>query len=119
MGFKQHFKKIRDGYVIRQVRSLSLPAFSDSPARRYRVLFSGRVQKVGFRLEVYELARRLGLTGFCRNLENGDVLAELQGPEAKIQFLLSFLESLKRIQIRRKVVTPLELQPEERDFLRL
>lgn len=119
MGFKRQFKKIRDGYVIRQVRNLSFPAFPDSPARRYRVLFSGRVQKVGFRLEVYELARRLGLTGFCRNLENGDVLAELQGPEAQIQFLLSFLESLKRIQIRRKVVTPLELQPEERNFLRL
>ena len=119
MRFKQSFKPLRDGYVIRQVERLSLPAFPEGPARRYRVLFSGRVQKVGFRLEVCQLARRLGLTGFCRNLDNGDVLTELQGTEERIQFLLSFMSSLTRIKIRRRVVTPLELQAEETDFLRL
>ncbi|MBQ9991783.1 MAG: acylphosphatase [Lachnospiraceae bacterium] len=76
---------------------------------RYRVLFSGRVQKVGFRLEVCELAVRLGLTGFCKNLENGDVLAEFQGTEEKINFLISFMESLKRIRITNKVMEKLEV----------
>lgn len=119
MSLKQQFKTIRDSYVIRQVQRLTLPDFSSHPIRRYRVLFSGRVQKVGFRLEVCELARRLGLTGYCRNLENGDVLAELQGPEEKIQYLLSFMESLKRIKINRKIITELELHTEEAEFLRL
>lgn len=119
MSLKQCFKTIRDGYVIHQVERLSLPAFPEGPTHRYRILFSGRVQKVGFRLEVCQLARRLGLTGFCRNLDNGDVLAEFQGTEDRIQFLLSFMSSLTRIKIRRRVVTPLELQAEETDFLRL
>lgn len=119
MNLKQRFKKVRDAYVIRQVRRLTLPGFPEQPLRRYRVRFSGRVQKVGFRLEVCELARRLGLTGFCQNLESGDVLAELQGPEERIRFLISFMESLKRIRIRRKVMTELELWADERDFLRL
>ena len=68
---------------------------------------------------VRELAARLGPTGYCRNPENGDVLAELQGPEERIRFLISFMESLKRIRIRRKVMTELELRADERDFLRL
>lgn len=118
MRFKQTLKKLRDDYVIGQVQRLTLPAFPEEPPRRYRVRFSGRVQKVGFRLEVCELAQRLDLTGFCQNLENGDVLAELQGGETRIFFLLSFMESLKRIKIREKVVTPMDFHPGETGFAR-
>ena len=100
MSLKDTFKKIRDDYVIRQAHSVELPEFMSGTVRRYRVKFSGRVQKVGFRLEVCELAQRLGLTGWCRNLENGDVLAEFQGPTERIDFLISFMESLKRIKNR-------------------
>ena len=116
MSLKRKFKQIRDNYVIGQVARLSLPDFPDEPPCRLRVHFSGRVQKVGFRLEVYELARRLGLTGFCRNLENGDVLAEFQGPTERIDFLISFMESLKRIKIREKSVEELELISGESGF---
>jgi acylphosphatase len=70
-------------------------------------------------LETYELAKRLELTGFCRNLENGDVLAELQGPEDKIRFLISFMESLKRIKIKHKEVSLLDIDPRETEFLQL
>lgn len=118
MNFKHKLKTLRDNYVIRQVSAAVLPDFPPSPVRRYRILFSGRVQRVGFRLEVCQMARRLGLTGFCKNLENGDVLAEIQGPDCKIQYLLSFMESLKRIRIRRKTVTALDLDPQENAFTR-
>ena len=118
MRLKQALKKLRDNYVIGQVQRLTLPPFPEEPPHRYRVRFSGRVQKVGFRLEVCELAQRLSLTGFCQNLENGDVLAEFQGGETRIFFLLSFMESLKRIKVREKVMTPLELQPNETGFIR-
>ena len=91
---KETFKKVRDWLVIDQVRRAKLPDFPESHVCRYRIIFSGRVQKVGFRLEVQEFAKRLGLTGFCENLPNGDVLAELQGEENKILFLVSFMESL-------------------------
>ena len=52
MSLKDTFKKIRDDYVIRQAHSVELPEFMSGTVRRYRVKFSGRVQKVGFRLEM-------------------------------------------------------------------
>ena len=119
MSLKQSLKKIRDNYVTNQVQRVSLPDFPPDRRYRLRVTFSGRVQKVGFRQEVRELALRLGLTGFCKNLENGDVAAELQGPENQIQFLLTFMESLKRIKIRQKVVEEIPLISGETTFLRL
>ena len=84
--------------------------------KQYRVLFAGRVQKVGFRLEVCELAARLELTGFCQNLENGKVLAEFQGPENKIFYLISFMESLKRIKITQKSVKQMKVVNDETEF---
>lgn len=109
---KKALKHIRTQYVIRQVQQAVIPVFSPSEICRYRILFSGRVQKVGFRLETTELANRLGLTGFCRNLPNGDVYAELQGERNRIDFLISFMESLKRIRIIRKTIEELPLQKE-------
>lgn len=110
MPLIQKLKSIRDNYVISQVKRAKLPEFNVGNIRRYRITFSGRVQNVGFRLEVSELAKRLGLTGFCRNLENGDVLAELQGEDEKIQYLITFMESLKRIKIKNKIVEEVEVR---------
>ena len=119
LSLKAKFIKIRDNYVIHQVQRAELPEFEADSIRRYRVTFSGRVQKVGFRLEVCELAKRLELTGFCKNLENGDVMAELQGPDNKIKYLLSFMETLRRIKIRNKVTEELEADREEKEFVKL
>lgn len=118
MGIKSSFKKVRDNYVINQVKKAKIPEFSASPVCRIKVIFSGRVQKVGFRLEVCEMAKRLGLTGYCKNLDSGEVLAELQGPENKIKFLISFMESLVRIKILSKTINKIDVQPEESDFLK-
>ena len=46
-------------------------------ARRY--LVSGQVQGVGFRFFTEEAARREGLTGFVRNLDDGRVEAVVEG----------------------------------------
>lgn len=116
MSLKNAWKTFRNNYVINQVKNASIPDFSADSICRRRILFRGRVQKVGFRLEVCELAKRLQLTGWCKNLENGDVLAELQGDAAKIDFLVSFMESLKRIKIREKTVTEIGLIADETDF---
>ena len=119
MSIKQLFKTLRDNYVVRQVARAQIPALPETPLRRYEIRFSGRVQKVGFRLELAQLAQRLSLTGYCRNLPSGDVLAEIQGSEERIQYLLRFMSSLTRIRIRRQTVTPLPLVPDEASFLRL
>ena len=66
---------------------------------------------------VERLAQRLELTGFCQNLPDGDVLAELQGSEARIQYLLRFMNSLTRIRTRRQTLTPLSTVPAESGFL--
>lgn len=116
MKLKERFIKMRDDYVINQVQQAEIPLFRVSEKVRYQVVFSGRVQHVGFRLEVSELAKRLGLTGYCANLENGDVLAEFQGMENKINFLITFMESLKRIKITRKEMKKMELVPDEKEF---
>lgn len=118
MSFKVFFVTVRDNYVINQVQKIKLPKFAESEIVRYRILFSGRVQHVGFRLEVSELAKRLDLTGFCENLENGDVLAQLQGPEDKINFLMHFMESLKRIKITEKQVEFLSVVENEKEFVK-
>ena len=119
MSIKDMFLKVRDEYVIDQVRRVKLPGFRSFQIKRYRLVFSGRVQHVGFRLEVSELAKRLGLTGFCQNIPNGDVLVEVQGQSDKIQFLVAFMKSLKRIQIRNVEKKRLKLKLDEVGFVKL
>lgn len=112
------FKKLRDNYVINQVKRAKFPVFEANKIERFKVIFSGRVQRVGFRLEVCEIAKRLELTGFIKNLDNGDVMAEFQDPENKIMYLISFMESLKRIRINNKVVEKIEVERKDRGFMR-
>lgn len=119
MNIKDKLKKFRDDYVINQVKKIALPNFESDVIRRCRVVFAGRVQKVGFRLEVLELAKRLDLTGFCRNLESGEVLVELQGASNKIDYLITFMENLKRIKIKNKKIKELEIDTTGKEFLKL
>ena len=116
MSIKKTLKQIRNNYVLNQVHKAKLPDFSEDAAARFRYTFSGRVQKVGFRLELSEMAKRLGLTGYCKNLENGDVLAEIQGAENKINYLVSFMSSLIRIKITDKTSEKLETAENEETF---
>ena len=112
-----YLKRLRDGYVINQVRRAVLPEFTHGDIVRVRVVFEGRVQKVGFRLAVSELAKRLGLTGFCENLPDGGVRAELQGTMERIEFLISFMRSLKRIRIDTWVMIEIPTADGESEFV--
>lgn len=51
---------------------------------RYRFLFTGNVQGVGFRWTNQGTARELGLTGWVLNLNDGSVEMEIQGPSGAI-----------------------------------
>jgi acylphosphatase len=53
--------------------------------RRVRVLVSGRVQGVFFRASCAERAAALGLSGWIRNVANGDVEAVFEGTEAAVE----------------------------------
>lgn len=118
MNAKELLIRARDRYVYHQVMKTELPDFPGSAPVRYRMVFSGKVQNVGFRYETELMAQRLGLTGFCINLENGDVLTELQGLRSKIEFYIHFMQSLKRMHIDNVSISELPVNPEEREFHR-
>lgn len=116
LRFIDYLKKLRDGYVINQVNHLKFPLFKPSPIVRNRLIFSGRVQKVGFRLETYELAKRLGLTGWVKNRADKNVEAEIQGENAKILFLIQYLKSLKRASVSDVEIQKMSLADDEINF---
>ena len=66
--------------------------------RRHFIL-SGRVQGVGFRWRASKIGEMLGLTGWVRNLEDGSVEMEAEGPEETIDQLLQMLQNDRYIDI--------------------
>jgi acylphosphatase len=50
----------------------------------WHVIFTGRVQGVGFRHTCLVCATRLDLTGWVRNLPDGSVEAMIQGPTDRL-----------------------------------
>lgn len=66
---------------------------------RKHIFFYGRVQGVGFRYYSVNKARQLGLTGWVRNLYDGSVEMEVQGPERFIDDLIIFLQNRRFVEI--------------------
>ncbi|MBC7672829.1 MAG: acylphosphatase [Polaromonas sp.] len=60
--------------------------------RRLHLRISGRVQGVGFRWFTREEARRLGLSGWVTNLDNGDVEVSAAGEASSLDRLQRALE---------------------------
>ena len=116
MSLKSKLIEARDNYVIDQVKRAQIPQFKSVEIRRYRLVFSGRVQNVGFRLEITEMAKRLGLTGFAENQKDKSVLVEVQGQFDKIKFLVAFMRSLKRIVVKNVEIKRLPLDFTESGF---
>jgi len=50
-----------------------------------QIIFTGYVQGVGFRFTSQRIANRYRLSGWVRNLPNGNVEMHIQGPEESIQ----------------------------------
>lgn len=67
--------------------------YQDEGEVRLFLVFSGRVQGVGFRWTTQDLAKRVGVTGWVRNMDDGTVQAEMQGTGAAI---CSVLEGLNK-----------------------
>ena len=56
-----------------------------------RCLVSGKVQGVFYRASTGEQARRLGITGYAKNLPDGRVEVLACGEEAKVRDLIDWL----------------------------
>ncbi|WP_294344631.1 acylphosphatase [uncultured Clostridium sp.] len=52
--------------------------------KRLSVKFEGRVQQVGFRFFAESVATNFNITGWIKNLDDGDVLLEIQGDEREL-----------------------------------
>ena len=59
---------------------------------RVRALVSGHVPGVGYRWYVRGLAAAAGLSGWARNLAEGGVEVELEGPEDAVEAVLADLD---------------------------
>jgi acylphosphatase len=57
---------------------------------RTRIVIRGLVQGVLFRREITDTARRIGITGWVRNLPNGRVEAVAEGEKEKLEELVRF-----------------------------
>ena len=67
-------------------------AIQQSPgSSAFFALVEGRVQGVGFRYSACAEARRLGLTGWVKNTQDGDVEVFAEGPRKQLDALLQWL----------------------------
>ena len=73
---------------------------SDESMKMMKVLFSGRVQGVGFRYTVCRLATSFRVTGFVKNLMSGDVEVVAEGSE---QDLVDFLNEIRGSHLGRYI----------------
>ena len=84
---------------------------------RWMILFSGDVQAVGFRYTSYLFARRIGLTGWVKNLDDGRVQMEVQGELNKVLNLLTHLQNTSPIHIEDCHIKEIPLRGDESEFV--
>ena len=70
---------------------------------RARILITGLVQGVFFRREMTDHARRLGVSGWVKNLQYGRVEALAEGEKARLDELIRFCHVGPRGAIVRRV----------------
>ena len=83
--------------------------------KRYYIIYKGQVQGVGFRWRLMQIAYKYNLTGYVRNLANGDVETEVQG-QGVDEFLKESLEQDFYIVINDYAVKEIELVNNEETY---
>lgn len=78
--------------------------------------FEGNVQNIGFRFEVQNHAKPLGITGYAKNNDDSSVTAQLQGNLKDINKVISDLQNIDRIQIDSITEKDIPLDYYENDF---
>ncbi|WP_088240130.1 acylphosphatase [Calothrix rhizosoleniae] len=78
---------------------------------RVHVFISGRVQGVGYRYATVELASKLGLSGWVRNLPDGRVEAVFEGWHSTVEQMIRWCHQGPPAAVVENVVVEYE-QPE-------
>lgn len=80
------------------------------------MVFTGRVQGVGFRYKMTYLANSFGLTGWVRNEYDGSVSAELQGLPGELDQIIQRLGQDRYIEIDGISRKKIPVRDDEREF---
>lgn len=83
--------------------------------KRYYVIYKGIVQGVGFRWKLNLLANKYDLTGWVKNLDNGNVELMVQGEKVDI-FLEQSLKDDRFIRIDDYQIKEIEPVENEKQF---
>lgn len=83
---------------------------------RKHLIFSGRVQGVGFRYRAAYAARGKGLTGWVKNNWDGSVEMEVQGTEEQINKMVVLINRGEYIRIDNIDEEEIELDENEKGF---
>ena len=88
---------------------------TDNLVRR-RVIYSGRVQGVFFRATSQEISRRFKIVGFVRNMPDGTVELEVQGPAEQVEEFLTAVHEEYRANITSADIEDAQLRQDEASF---
>lgn len=83
---------------------------------REHLIFTGRVQGVGFRFRAKCLANHYGVTGWIQNNYDGSVETQMQGREECIDMIIQSLQQDDYIRIDWITRERMETNPKEQGF---
>jgi DNA ligase D-like protein (predicted 3'-phosphoesterase) len=90
-----------------------------SDLKALRLVVSGKVQAVGFRYATVTRSRELGVLGWVRNGEDGEVLVHAEGPAPAVEELAAFLaEGPPGAQVDAVDVAPVKVEGHEQFAVR-
>jgi acylphosphatase len=87
-----------------------------NPKRRWTVLFTGRVQGVGFRASTEHIAAGFAVTGYVRNLADGRVELVAEGTDSELAALVREITARLGQHIRQQTQTTDAASGEWEDF---
>ena len=89
---------------------------ADETRWRIRVVYTGRVQGVGFRWQVRQVSRGFAVTGFVRNLKDGTVELLAEGIREETRAMIGTVEAKLKDFWKSKVEDEREGEPHFRGF---
>ena len=90
-----------------------------SPTEVYQasVFYSGRVQGVGFRYQVLQVAKQFEVSGFVRNLSDGRVQLEAEGQETEVKAFVEEVRDQLSVFIRQVESSAARREPRFKGFI--
>jgi acylphosphatase len=80
------------------------------------IIFTGHVQGVGFRFTAHRIANRYQLTGFVRNLYDGNVEMLTQGSGQDMDNCIQDIKNSFAGYIREALINEIPADPKYKDF---